>query len=537
MSLYFGVVHINQPLNIKEYINKSVFFNQLNLLFYIPSMSSIFFSFLQSQSYLASFLREYPLQSVGVVTGAVLCAIYSSAKDKEADGFDKLPMPSERYPYLGHLPYLGKNTSFKLYEWHKKLGPLLHIKMGVQDFLFVSDPNIAHEIFTVNGSITTLRPSNKFNDHFYNVNKCGITFAGTKSKLKESRAALTSYVSTRIIDQLHEPIQFETNYLIDQLMNHGSIAERIDPLSLLTFRSFNIMSRICLGTRFESLDDPTFVKFIDINRLSMEYQGMSENIDSYIPILKYINYIRDNDRKKRDFTNNLRTPVLKQLIVNSIEKDEDCIVKRMRNSKDSINYDDEDMLTILSDVMIGGTDTLSVTLSRAFFFLSHHPEVQKKICKEIDVFIAKHKRLPIFTERENFPYTIAVQREIMRLYPTSPYGIPHIAEQDFVVNNYMIKKGTTLVSDMYSIHRNPDIYLDPEKFIPERFITNNSKFYASAIGKPTERDQFNFGWGRRICPGIYLAETEMFLTYVDLWACCTIEPALDFKGKPLYADI
>ncbi|KAI7872656.1 cytochrome P450 [Spinellus fusiger] len=446
-------------------------------------------------------------------------------------------MPSKKYPYLGHLPYIGENSFLKLYEWHQKLGPLLHIKMGVQDILFISDPNIAHEIFTVNGGITSLRPSNKFNDHFYNVNKRGITFAGTKSKLKDSRAALTSYVSTRTIDQLHDPIQFETSYLINQLMNNGSIAEGIDPLSLLTFRSLNIMSRVCLGTRFKSLDDPLFVKFIDINRLSMEYQGIVENIDAYIPILKYINYIRDNNRKKRDFVNNLRTPVLKQLLVESIEKNEDCVVKRMQNSKASITYDDEDMLMIVNDVMIGGTDTLSVTLSRAFFFLSHHPEVQKKICEEIDVFVAKHKRLPTFLERENFSYTIAVQREIMRLYPTSPYGVPHIAEQDFTYSNYMIKKGTTLVSDMYSMHRNPDVYPDPEKFIPERFINDKSTFHASAHGKPTERDQFNFGWGRRMCPGIYLAETEMFLTYVALWACCTIEPVLDSKGKPLYADI
>ncbi|KAI7872669.1 cytochrome P450 [Spinellus fusiger] len=498
-------------------------------------MNFISFSFLEMQSFVASLLKDYPLQSVAV--GAAFCAIYYSSKDKRVDRFDKLPMPSEKYPYLGHPPYIGENSFLKLYEWHQKLGPLLHIKMGVKDFLFISDPNIAHEIFTVNGGITTLRPSNKFNDDFYNVNKRGITFAGTKSKLKDSRAALTNYLSSKVVDQLYEPLQFKTSYLINQLMNHGSIAEGIDPLSLLTFRSLNIMSRVCLGTRFESLNDPLFVKFININRLSMLYRGLVENMDACIPVMKYMNYARGKNREKYDFVNNTRTPVLKQLIAKAIEKDEDCVVKRMKNSKGSITYDDEDVLMIINDTMIGGTDTISVSLSRAFLFLSHHPEVQKKICEEIDVFIAKHKRLPRFTERENFPYTIAVQREILRLYPNSPYGVSHIAEQDFVVNNYMIKKGTTLVSDMYSMHRNPDVYPDPEKFIPERFINDKSTFHASAHGKPTERDQFNFGWGRRMCPGIYLAETQIFLTYVALWACCTIEPVLDSKGNPLYADI
>ncbi|KAI7864068.1 cytochrome P450, partial [Spinellus fusiger] len=191
----------------------------------------------------------------------------------------------------------------------------------------------------------------------------------------------------------------------------------------------------------------------------------------------------------------------------------------------------------IDDMIVGGTDTTSVSLSWAFALLSHHPEVQKKICEEIDAFIAKYKRLPTFTEREAFPYVISVQREVMRLYPPTIYGIPHVADQDFVVKNYMIKKGTNLISDMYSMHRNPDFYPDPHKFIPDRFINNKSTFHASANGKPTERDQFNFGWGRRICPGIYLAETELFLAYTNLWARCTIEPALDSNGNPVYPDI
>ncbi|KAI7871282.1 cytochrome P450 [Spinellus fusiger] len=447
-----------------------------------------------------------------------------------------MPTPKRKYPYLGHIPLLGENSFLKMHEWHKELGPILHIKMGVQDFVFISDPTIAHEVFNVNGNITNLRPPNKFADGIYSMNRRGITFAKNRNKMRESRLAVNSFLVPKAVDQIGDVLQFETSHLIDQLIKNGNTNEGVDPFHDIAFRSLNVILRICLGTRMDSTENPTFKSIVDIMQLSIIYGSLDENIEAYIPALSFISYIQNKDKRNRDFMENLRNPVLRKMINQALERDVGCIVKRMKESED-IMYDEDDMLAILNEMILGGTDTVSVTLSWAFAFLSHHPEIQRKICDEIDAFITKYKRLPTFTEREEFPYMISVQREIIRLYPLTPYGLPHMAEEDFVVNNYLIKKGTTLLSNMYSMHRNPNFYPDTEEFIPERFINNKSTFHASANGKTTERDQYNFGWGRRTCPGIYLAETEIFLAYTSLWARCTVEPALDSNGNPVYADI
>lgn len=63
---------------------------------------------------------------------------------------------------------------------------------------------------------------------------------------------------------------------------------------------------------------------------------------------------------------------------------------------------------------------------------------------------------------------------------------------------------------MDAIHFNPDFYDDPEIFNPNRFANNTKSLMSSANGNVLERDQFNFGWGRRICPGIYL------VTYIHI---------------------
>jgi cytochrome P450 len=54
------------------------------------------------------------------------------------------------------------------------------------------------------------------------------------------------------------------------------------------------------------------------------------------------------------------------------------------------------------------------------------------------------------------------------------------------------------------MHRNPKVYDRPLEFIPERFMNNTKTIASISNGNVEERDQFNFGWGRRICPGMYL---------------------------------
>ncbi|KAI7867257.1 cytochrome P450 [Spinellus fusiger] len=482
-------------------------------------------------------LKEHSLQTAGVVAvGTALYALYSSSKDKETGGFDKIPTPKGKYPYLGHLPLLSEISFLKMHEWHKELGPILYIKMGVQDFVFISDPAIAHEVFNVKGGINNSRPSFKFADCLFSMNGRGLSFAKDKKKFKESMLAANSFLAPKAVDQMGDMLHLETSYLIDKLIKNGSNNEGVDPFNNIALQSLNVILRICLGTRIDSIEDPDFQNIVNIMQLSLKYLSVDENIDTYVPALSFISYIQNKDKRNHDFINNFRNPHIRKMIEKAIERDEDCMVKRMKESKKNM-YDEDDMLVLVSEMINGGTDTVSLTISWAFAFLSHHPEVQRKMCEEIDTFITKYKRLPTFTERESFPYMISVQREIMRLYPVTIYGLLHVAEEDFVVRDYIIKKGTTLISDMYSMHRNPDVYPNSHKFIPERFINNKSTLYASANGNIKERDQYNFEWGRRICPGIYLAETELFLTYTTLWASCTVEPALDSNSKPMYADV
>lgn len=131
-----------------------------------------------------------------------------------------------------------------------------------------------------------------------------------------------------------------------------------------------------------------------------------------------------------------------------------------------------------------------------------YPEIQKKAQLEIDTVIGTD-RLPNFGDRSSLPYINALAKEVLRWQPVAPMGMPHLAAQDDVYQDMFIPKGTILVPNIRVFTHDAEIYKNPDYFQPERFL-----------GKESEMDPTTlcFGFGRRICPGRELADSDLFLT-------------------------
>jgi cytochrome P450 len=85
---------------------------------------------------------------------------------------------------------------------------------------------------------------------------------------------------------------------------------------------------------------------------------------------------------------------------------------------------------IIADVIGAGEDTTETTLAWAIAILCNHPQVQKNIQEELDVFINEHGRAPKFSQRDQIPYTVSVMKECMRYRPITSFGVPHETTND-----------------------------------------------------------------------------------------------------------
>lgn len=139
--------------------------------------------------------------------------------------------------------------------------------------------------------------------------------------------------------------------------------------------------------------------------------------------------------------------------------------------------------------------------------LLSNPEMLAKVQDELDNNVGK-ERLVEESDIPNLKYLQAVLKETLRLYPVGPLLVPHEAMEDCHVAGYFVPRGTGLFINAWMIQRDPNIWAEADRFLPERFLNT----HADMDVKGQSYELLPFGSGRRSCPGVGLALQVMHLT-------------------------
>ncbi|KAG8859729.1 hypothetical protein FRB96_004303 [Tulasnella sp. 330] len=185
-------------------------------------------------------------------------------------------------------------------------------------------------------------------------------------------------------------------------------------------------------------------------------------------------------------------------------------------------------------LFIAGSESTAGTLCTFVLAMLLYPEVQEKARAEIDRVVGEG-RLPTITSKDSTPYLNAVLLETLRWHPVLPIGVPHRLVQEDVYEGQVIPAGTTVFVNVWGILHDEHRFPDPSTFNPDRFLNMNRSDDDSA-GIDSVRDKatstinpwdVGFGYGRRVCQGIPIAETELWITMATILACFEITPKAD----------
>uniref|UniRef100_A0A0E0G8I9 Cytochrome P450 n=1 Tax=Oryza nivara TaxID=4536 RepID=A0A0E0G8I9_ORYNI len=159
-----------------------------------------------------------------------------------------------------------------------------------------------------------------------------------------------------------------------------------------------------------------------------------------------------------------------------------------------------DHVTImLFEVFGAGSDTMSVSLEWAMAELLRNPRAMRKARAELEDAAAVVEE----SDAARLPYLQAVVKEAMRLHPVGPILLPHRAVEDGVeIGGYAVPRGAMVIFNAWAIMRDPAAWERPDEFVPERFMETTTAI--DFRGK--EYEYLPFGSGRRLCPGLPLAE-------------------------------
>ncbi|KAF8467541.1 cytochrome P450 [Russula ochroleuca] len=169
---------------------------------------------------------------------------------------------------------------------------------------------------------------------------------------------------------------------------------------------------------------------------------------------------------------------------------------------------------------IGGADTTVASLLTFFLAMVLHPDAQSRAQREIDSVVGAG-RLPDFGDEMSLPYVSAVVEEVMRWHPVAPVAVPHRLIVDDVYKGYFLPAGSIVIGNTWAVLHDESVFPEPLRFQPERFLNLNVKL-----------PDVGFGFGRRICPGRFMARSSMWITVASVLAAFDICPVVNGQGVP-----
>ncbi|KUJ15845.1 cytochrome P450 [Mollisia scopiformis] len=432
-------------------------------------------------------------------------------------------------PILGSFPFLTKYPELTLNRWAKSFGSLYSIYLGNQLFMIISDPVVAKDLIVNNGSTFSGRKEMFIKSQIVFAGR-GITATPYNDTWRKHRRIAFKWLNQNAVDSYTDVLDREASVLLKSLWDESKkgrlpINPQVLGLSCSPHAgrcSLNNMLTITFGTRTDSIHDSLVQTALRLSRAFMNCTGPMSNLVDFIPLLQRLPLPIIHRAK------NLHNDLVETYggLIKMVEGDmasgidvKDCLAKTMLEIRDEEQLDHLDMAILASAFMIGGVETTAAVMQWFSALIPAYPDIQQKSHEELDRVVGRD-RLPTIEDEPNLPYCHAIVKEVERCYNPFWLGTPHTVTSNFVYQGKFIPKDTVMVLNTWTMHHDENRFKNPEIFDPERYLNDSlTSSQSSNLSDPSQRDHWMFGAGRRICPGILVAEREIWLTISRmLWA-------------------
>ncbi|EAT80928.1 hypothetical protein HBI56_185850 [Parastagonospora nodorum] len=445
-----------------------------------------------------------------------------------------LPPGPKGLPLLGNVNDLPKPGMLECHHWleHKELyGEISSITVLGQTFIIINDAQLALELLRDRPQAHAARPHMVFSSDMIGWNNT-LAMSQYTDVFKKHRSNIAKVAGSTTSLNVFNRVQEEesVHFLLNVLESPEKLFDHIKK------EAGAVILKITYGYTAEPKGKDILV--------DMAGQTMHEFSESTIPgkwpvdVMPFLRYLPEwmpgtaFKKTARDMAAQLQE---------TTERPYAFVKQQMREKKHKTSFlsqaleelgSDPDMERIhkwsASSMYLGGADTTVSALMTFFLAMTLFPDVQKKAQEELDSVLGSD--LAASGDRDKLPYLWAVVLETHRWHPVAPMGLPHAATKEDMIRGYRIPKGALLLPNNWWFTHDPAVYPDPMEFRPERFIETPTH-----KAEPDPRT-WTFGYGRRVCPGRYVADNALFLTIAQSLAVFKIEPLVE-NGKVVMPEV
>lgn len=461
-----------------------------------------------ADSYILGAISGAPVVSALAAAVLGLIAAYASFLWQ----YRRLPPGPRGHWLLGHLNRIPKSRPWiQMAKWTEEYGPIYTIWMGpFKPVLIVGRADAAMELLDRRGAVWSSRPRMVMTSDLVSQG-LRMTFMPYSELWKRERKLLHQLTQPKAAAS-YEPIQEQESrqLVLDMVKMPQAFWQHCQ-----RYAGSTIM-QIAFNKRAVSITDPAITDMRAINEGMTKTAVPGRYIVDSLPVLNYLPAALA-PWKREAATMFKDTLALFRKHIGDVEReiksgnDVHCFAKSILETRHQYGLK-EDEAAFLAGAMYGaGSDTTADMIATAIMVFTKYPAIVARAQAEIDSVIGAG-RLPEFSDEKDLVYTGAVIREIMRWRTVIAGGLAHANIKADVYEGYHIPANTTLIPNHWAIHLDQRLYPDPESFNPDRFI-KDGKLVGISLA---ERGHFSYGFGRRICPGMYIADRSMFITFTRL---------------------
>ncbi|RLM74797.1 hypothetical protein C2845_PM15G05340 [Panicum miliaceum] len=466
-----------------------------------------------------------PLLFPALLLAVVLLRYFATAgaTRQQAMARNRLPPSPPALPLIGHLHLVGAHPHVSMRSLAARHGgeDLMLLRLGAVPTLVASSPRAAQAVLRTHDQSLASRPRSIFGD-VLGYGPSDVGFAPYGEGWRRAKKLVTTHLlSARKVQSYRAAREEEVGMVIYRIIRRAATARAaaVDMSELLSAFTNDMVCRAVVGRSFR--EDGLDKVFKEVMDASMAVLG-GFNLENFYPGLAKVagGVLMWPGRRKAERLRDRWDEVLDKVIdehasmaaAGAPASHESDFTDVLLSVKEEYGLTRDGIKAILADMFAAGTDTAYLVLEYTMAELMQHQDVMAKLQAEVRSSIPKGQQEAITEDNlTGMPYLKAVIKETLRLHPPSPLLLPHLSLEDCNIDGYVVPAGTTVFVNVWAIGRDPKLWDDAEKFMPERFINKGG---AEGVDFRGLDFQFlPFGSGRRMCPGMNfgLASVEIML--------------------------
>ncbi|KAF8996238.1 cytochrome P450 [Cyathus striatus] len=387
-----------------------------------------------------------------------------------------------KLPILGNALVIPTNNPwFKFTEWKARYGDIIYLEALGQKVLVLNSAEVTHDLMEKRGRVSSGRPVFTMLGELMGLDK-SIALRQSDPTWKYQRKLCHNLLSS---DSVRDYASVQKRAIA--LFLRKSVIEKADFIEELRLATGRIIMSVTYGYQLYIADAE---KTLKLSTESVALQRAVKWLPHWVPF-NSIPHVASSAMSQGTAPLSFTREWLEEA--------------RSSSDNDDMAKNEENIMWLSEQCLQTFCSTLWFILAMALY---------------PDIF-------PTFEDREKLPYLEATIKEVFRWRPPLPMAIAHKLDVDEVYRDYLIPKDTIVIPNVWAISRDYLSGFPSEEFCPERFLDNKTML------KPLDPYSYAFGFGRRVCPGKYFGDNNLYFFITGLLMTATITRKQDAEGNPL----